>query len=132
MVALFADRLESPSRKLELVLGCAAFGGCACRMAILLGRVSEERITQSEVQRLERSRFHDRSTLNRFNDPLRCDALRCSGFVAAIDAEGELGPKTARLRTVGRVVASCFAERAWAVTNRSRCFRWCDSFSLRS
>ena len=59
--ALLAGRLESPSRKVELVLGCAAFGGCGYRMAILLGRVSEERITQSEVQRLERSRFNDRS-----------------------------------------------------------------------
>ena len=38
----------------------AAFGRWACRIAILLGRVSEERITESDVQRLERPTFHDR------------------------------------------------------------------------
>ena len=38
----------------------AAFDRWACRIAILLGRVSEERITESEVQRLERPTFHDR------------------------------------------------------------------------
>ena len=38
----------------------ARFGRCTCWIAVLLGHVSKERITESEVQRLERRTQRDR------------------------------------------------------------------------
>lgn len=60
---------------MRVVRGCGSVRWVACRIANLLGRVAEERITESEVQRLERPSFHDRFARESTDDE---EMIRCS------------------------------------------------------